>query len=605
MTSGILQQRPNLADELKATTQRFIELSKTAEMDSEDEEGGAGKIGFEATENNCSSEQQSSTGDLAILSARTMSTPVSRPQPETTIPPGYTHIGLGFCQNDGFSHEQPALANESNAKSNSDTTEYNPFTHYPSHPSTQDKSSRLSNSFSSDIALKRVHYEQSQQQKEQQGQWKVNVPNIPDYYFPTFGAKPTIPSYIVDKAPACLDITKGSNEPTFASRLIRISYTGGYNLLLQSYLHPNLTTSIFKFFLALHTRESIIEHMHGILTSDSLDCPKYWKIPFVNLGGAGTHYPLRDEQGHIIPRKNNLFVIPTGQGSLARLVMGDTNRDTGVIIDLTSYDNEEWLDANDVDCFLRERGIRIGPGDDHVTVDIPIWPSSAESSTPATMTSATTTSSSSALQTPRTSLSHGSSLVNSGDMMSTMDEHTYFPKTGNVFSRGNELLASPPETPPTDLLYCSGNAGNASSANNGIQSQSLSPSEVTLGNSLSPFAVPMYSTDPILNPAATYNGLLFPADENKRTSDSKLDFTQFMGRNVGTSTGANDLNLQQSSMNDVSILPPYEAALRFQPRQRVQIDVLEFIKGMWIQHFFFFFFFFFFPKKLRYAFHYL
>lgn len=579
MTSGIFQQRPSLADELKVTTQRFIELSKAAEMDSEDEEGGAAaKAGSEATiENNRNFEQPSSTGELAILSARAMSTPASGPQPETSVPPGYTHIGIGLCQNDGHSYEQRALETDGIAKSNAESLEYIPFLQYPPHPSTQDKSSRLKNSLSGDIAVKRVQYQHGRQRKKLEEEWKVNIPNIPDYYLPTFGAKPTLPSYITDKPPACLDITKGSDEPTFASRLIRISYTGGYNLLLQSYLHPNLATSIFKFFLALHTRESIIEHMHSILTSNSLDCPEYWEIPFVNLGGAGTHYPFRDEQGNIIPRKNNLHVVPTGQGSLARLVMGDTNRDTGVVVDLTSYDNEEWLDANDVECFLRERGIRIGPGEDHVVVDIPVWPFLAENSAPATMTTATSnSSSSSALQTPRTSLPHTSpSLTDPTNLMPAMDEHTFFPRTGNVFPQGNELLASPPETPPTDLLYSGG-----STAGNGIQSQSLSPLDATLGNNFGSFAEPLYGSDPILNPAATYNGLLFPADQSRRRNDGKLDFTQFNGRGAGLSTGNSNLNFQQSVVNNAGIISPYEAALRFQPRRRVQIDVLELIKGM-------------------------
>ena len=579
MTSGIFQQRPCLADELKVTTQRFIELSKAAEMDSEDEEEAAGKVGCETKENNCNFEQSSSTDGLAILSARKMNTPPSRPQIETSVPTGYAHIGIGLCQIDEFSREQRALANDNYAKPNAETTEYNSFAHYLPHPSTQDKFARLKNSFSSDIAIKRVQNRYNRQQEEQEEQWKVNIPSISDYYLPTFGAKPTIPSYIVDKSPACLDITKGSNEPTFASRLIRISYTGGYNLLLQSYLHPNITISNFKFFLALHTRESIIEHMYSILTSDSLDCPEYWEIPFVNLGGAGTHYPLRDEQGNIIPRKNNLHVVPTGQGSLARLIMGDTNRDTGVIIDLTNYDNDEWLDANDVECFLGERGIRIGPGEDHVVVDIPVWPSSVESSMPATMTTSTTTASSSSssttLQTPRASLSHVSSLADPVNLMSSMDEHTYFPRMGNVFPQGNEFLASPPETPPTDLLYCGGGA-----AGNGIQTQSLSPLDVTLGNNLDPFAEPMYGTDPILNPTATYNGLLFPPDQNKRTNDGKIDSTQSNGQSVGMSTRACNLSFQQPSVNNTNVLPPYEAALRYQPRRRVQIDVLELIKGM-------------------------
>ena len=586
MASGIFQQRPSLADELKATTQRFIELSKAAETDFEDEEGEAGRRESEVKDNASNMEQPSPIGDLAILSARTISSPASLPPPKTSTQPGYTHIGFGLCRNDDISHEQQAPPPEPITKSQRDPTGYNSFTFYPPRPSDTDISSMLKNSVSSNTALARVqhqHYQQWQRQQNQQEQCKVNVPSMTDFYLPDFVSKPIISSYIVNPFPECLDFTQGSNEPTFTRRLIRVSYTGGYNLLLQSYLRPHLTSGIFKFFLALHTREMILEHMYNLLTGDSLDCPEYWEIPFVNLGGAGTHYPLRDDQGNIIPRKNNLHVVPTGQGNLARLILGDTSGDTGVVVDLTDYDNEDWFDANDVDCFLRERGIHIGPGDDFVAVDIPAWLLPVKKPTTAAPSASETTTirTSTITQTSSINLSDNSSLTDSSNLLSSMDQNSYFPTASNGFPQVARLLASPPETPLPNLSY---------SGSNGSTSQSISPQEAVLGNNITLPTEQMVGIDPIINPAATFDGLLFPEDKSRDVDSGINNFSQFINGNMEAANHIDSLGYKQPSLGFASdsanggaarssIVSAYETALQLQPRQRVQIDVLELVKG--------------------------
>ena len=215
-------------------------------------------------------------------------------------------------------------------------------------------------------------------------------------------------------------------------------------------------------------------------------------------------------------------------------------------------------------------------------------------------------------------------------MFSSMDQHTYFPTTSsNGFPRAGELKVSPPETPLSNLPFSNDGSGSSGSTN-GLVLQSLSPQESILGNSnmisstattTAAMAEPTLGVDPILNPAATFDGLLFPESTVSRgggggggvrggrvPSGNVNDFSHFISSSAKAMNRVEGLGYQQQQQHSSlslgsdgasgagagvgsgthgSVVYPYEAALQLQlqdqaqpqPRQRVQIDVLELIKG--------------------------
>ena len=546
MTSGVLQQKPRLAAELKDTTQKFISLSKAAEIE------------LEEVEDPAMIEKQVTLDDSSVFQIEqraTDSTSISA-SPATQVEPLQSGSAELFQSNGVSNNSHGQLLDRRNGAHENE--KYLPFAQFPPIPALKSRSSMTKTTPSCSMSLG----------GEQQQQWQIHIPNVEDYFLPPSAYNEVVPRPIVQKYPYYLEFGHGTSELSFSQRIIRIAYNGGYNLLLHSYLHPKLTSTVFKFFLALHTREAILQHLSQMLARESLDCPEYWEIPFVALGGAGTHYPQQDDLGLILPQRNYWKVVPTGQGHLARLVNGETDIDTGICVDTTLYNGDEWLDATEVECYLLEKGVRIAPEANFATCDVVNWPGGLP--TPATNPSDTPSSLS-----DFTSCS--SSCINNNAM------NDFFPSTYGSQSRSSNSSCTPPKTPSLDPQY-----------NKPCQQQQQHLSIATTQDtaSMDNFAPSQeqFDIDPLLSSGGTFDGLLFPdgnaakeTPENHLLSDHNVppDQMPFGLSSLGGGGG---------------VLSPYDtttaagAALQVLPRQRVRIDVLTLIKGMTHSHSFYYFY---------------
>jgi hypothetical protein len=129
-------------------------------------------------------------------------------------------------------------------------------------------------------------------------------------------------------------------------------------LLLDPATDPERLLRTFRFALGISSRKRILSRFQKVLTRESGDdALEAWNIPFFYLGGAGTHYPRRDQQGNPVyppnmrpvsevlgPWPSQLSEVPHGERSLERLLVA------------IGFDGE-WFDSHDVEGFLRERGI--------------------------------------------------------------------------------------------------------------------------------------------------------------------------------------------------------------------------------------------------------
>lgn len=155
--------------------------------------------------------------------------------------------------------------------------------------------------------------------------------------------------------------TYSFQETTFARRLQRAAIEIGYKLALHASQRPDAFKHVFRLVLPWESRDQIVERFESLLlrtTHESLD---FWTTPFLHIGGAGTHYARRDANGNVVPKPNSYIVRSIGPHRLAKLEDATgAGMTPDLFIDITGLEGE-WFDPNDVEGYLRERGFVINP----------------------------------------------------------------------------------------------------------------------------------------------------------------------------------------------------------------------------------------------------
>ncbi|KAH6958660.1 hypothetical protein DER45DRAFT_613168 [Fusarium avenaceum] len=181
-----------------------------------------------------------------------------------------------------------------------------------------------------------------------------------------------------------------SHERSFGRRLQRATLEAGLRLVSMANPPPHRYAEVFGFCLLFEPRESIIRRMSSTLTKVSQESMFFWKFPFTNLGGAGTFFPNNGEAGAFTTIGANGRAMPLGNQGLAQPMkppemtgfsMGPFDEDTEAIkgdrIDARMrmmYKGFEgdFFDADEVEVYLRQRGIVIPANVDFIDAEIDI-----------------------------------------------------------------------------------------------------------------------------------------------------------------------------------------------------------------------------------------
>ncbi|KAK8208328.1 hypothetical protein HDK77DRAFT_512049 [Phyllosticta capitalensis] len=162
-----------------------------------------------------------------------------------------------------------------------------------------------------------------------------------------------------------LPYTYSFQETTFARRLQRACLERGFHLLSTSQLRPGAFQRVFRICRHYATRDEIQRQFRALLQQSVLEPIEFLNSPFVHLGGAGTHYPQRDNSGNFVPRKTDWNVRRIGPWAtkveLDQIRAGmhpQLNWSRELEEDLRQYEGE-WFDSHDVEGYLEELGIRI------------------------------------------------------------------------------------------------------------------------------------------------------------------------------------------------------------------------------------------------------
>lgn len=148
------------------------------------------------------------------------------------------------------------------------------------------------------------------------------------------------------------------HESSFERRLHRACLKNGYDLLVDPTTDPENVRRVFRLPLAFSGRDSIVQRVQGILEVGLEEAPEMWDMPFFLLGGAGTHYPRRDQGGRPILPPNAVPMSKLISALAHQAAQPESVHSIEEFLAGLGLDGE-WYDSYDVEGYLKEKGISL------------------------------------------------------------------------------------------------------------------------------------------------------------------------------------------------------------------------------------------------------
>ncbi|KAK5121366.1 hypothetical protein LTR85_005532 [Meristemomyces frigidus] len=175
--------------------------------------------------------------------------------------------------------------------------------------------------------------------------------------------------------------TYSFQETSFGRRLHRACLEAGYYLLLDPTRRPQTYERVFRLSLMGREKSKITAALRAMLARGPHESLDFWEAPLIHVGGAGTHYPRRDQFGNQQPRKSSYNLGLVGPQTLALLEdAARNNLSTDMTVEISGYEGE-WFDPYDVQGYLEEKGIHIDPSSSFAEAEIEDVPTTPDSVT--------------------------------------------------------------------------------------------------------------------------------------------------------------------------------------------------------------------------------
>lgn len=347
-SSGVLSSRPDLAQELKQTTETFVKLAKVAAAEhnsGDDEENGDGE-GEEAIE------------EVSVYSTKASHMPNQAPQRQR---PSYEEdwtrprVAQGTAS---ISRIEPRETVEWNLNSFTETQ--------VTATATSRSQEQQQNILPFGLIPGQYH---DHHNTYQQYNVAVSSPPPPIDLFPVLTNNTTLPS----------PVTYSFQESTFSRRLLRATMERAFHLLCTKRYRPHIYERVFCLCLKHTSHENLVRSFRDAIAKGANEEIENFDHPLITLGGAGTHYPKRDAFGTPVYKPNQwrirrddtypTFVIEDEHGN---------TRDLGV--DTAGYEGE-WFDPLDIQGYLEERGCHIDAQSSfaELEIDVPRYQSGSAS----------------------------------------------------------------------------------------------------------------------------------------------------------------------------------------------------------------------------------
>lgn len=203
-------------------------------------------------------------------------------------------------------------------------------------------------------------------------------PTLQEFFNNTTGQiSPTVPSPSPFSS-LPLPNSLSYNEITFGRRLQRSSVQRGYHLITMANPPKDDFAKVFGFCLLFETVDKIRQRLRRGLDRTKAETLNNWQAPFWALGGAGQHLPPSEDgaspvgnQGTADVLKHN-FNSNFGLGPFdAKTTEAGRRVDPRMRIMLPGF-HGDFYDPQEVEQYLRYRGVVIQPGQDFVTAEIDV-----------------------------------------------------------------------------------------------------------------------------------------------------------------------------------------------------------------------------------------
>ena len=312
LSSGIFDWSPELGEELQSTMQQFLELSRSAHVESDAEE---------------TRETRSEVSEVV-------------PYHESHRAP--TTTNLGQRRQAPIPPQNPPL----------------PDLNYPASMLGYDYNIPDAGVNNRVPDINQAELSDYQDSRSLGYKWIDNITDMQQYRAEVSDSPVFTPDWIATTDAALKPTwTYSFQESTFSRRLLRSSCERAYYVLTN----PNVPTSevnrVFRFTFHLYDIQRIATRLRQRLMKSNKESLENWNVPLLHLGGAGLHFPrLVSEDEDPLP----------ANWEAAQSVGPHQPRDPELIIAHKDFPEKvpeyakvegEWLDSNDVEQYLRTKGL--------------------------------------------------------------------------------------------------------------------------------------------------------------------------------------------------------------------------------------------------------
>ena len=163
--------------------------------------------------------------------------------------------------------------------------------------------------------------------------------------------------------------TYSFQETTFARRLHRMCLERAFRNLTNPHVEPEYIKRAFRFTFCFSNRKRMLQRFQEMLKRKAGESLENWNAPFFHIGGAGTHFPRRDEDGNPLYPPN--MVSPAKAFGPQPYIEVETPRMEVSIQEM--LDNigfgGVWFDSHDVEQYLKSKGIYLDGQSSFIEVD--------------------------------------------------------------------------------------------------------------------------------------------------------------------------------------------------------------------------------------------
>ena len=164
--------------------------------------------------------------------------------------------------------------------------------------------------------------------------------------------------------------TYSFKESTFARRLLRASYERAYRVMTDPG-KVEVKYEMCKFTFCFSNSQNVTNWMRKVIATTTKDSLELWVAPRLHIGNAGLRYPRTSLDGADAPPPywaQQSITGPRPRSAYAETPVPDSMT-VEEIIEMIGYQGE-WLDPNDVEHYLKSKGVFLSEHSSWVEVDV-------------------------------------------------------------------------------------------------------------------------------------------------------------------------------------------------------------------------------------------